>query len=583
MQSRILVMLVLLCLLATGARSASVDGYVFLDGASCHADTWAWMEGLIEHPIKFSEESGYYGLWTLVAPGYHTFEYRHAGYCPESHERYVGLFGTTTLPTVTLESCAQCNPASWQGYPFSPPGSGLSIPADEGKHMPFADYPIEWWYGNFHLTGESGKQYAAYVAFFKFPQMVLMSITDLETGETYSADKYPVIFTASEDRFDIATGLPPQDVWYNVDCADELRPFEYYLSTNWFDGGIAGLHLHMASLKPPIAIGGDGLVEIGNGWSYYYTHPRMDVFGTINIPGSLLQAEKVSGEGWIDHQWGSFMAQPVSWEWLSIQLDDQREIMAADVWVDGAQQGSFSGGLNYNDANCNLEILNDYTLTATDFWTDPISEREFAIAWRLEEPSKQIDLQIAAEHENQVTRLGIFDLLPLCFWEGPCRVAGTIGGQSVEGKAFAEVTHPQSGSVGRCILEDQTCILMTENECLDSGGDFAGLGTTCSPSHVKTEPHVIMGQISMAMPSGAQEIRCEISFQLTQTQHIDVEIFDPTGRLVRRLYAGMASSGENSLTWNYRNEQDQPVAPGTYFCRVATDRDEAIRKVLVLK
>lgn len=556
----------LLLVVTSAADGTSCYGHAYLQLLDCHSATRVLMEGVIDHET-WTNELGYYDF-DLVTGGYHTFHFRHAGFYSETHDFYVNLLGSTELPDVTLETRARCNPASWQLYPFSLPASSFTFPNTDGIHNPLVTYPVEWWYANFRLTGsETGKEYAVWVAFFKLPHMILMSVTDLQTGETWTADRYPAVFTAAEDKLDISISLPPYtDRWYNETCGDGLHAFEYWMDLNWLDAGVVEMYLQMRPIKPPIAVGGDGYIELGSAWTYYACQPRMHVVGRIHVPSGPLTGEDVEGYGWMDHQWGGSAAQRTSWEWLSIQLADMREIMVADLWVSGLPSASFSGGLNYYDAGCNLHVLPDYEMTTLETWTDPVSGREWAVKWRVQEPTRQIDLTIDRDYDSQVMRLGVFDLLPLCFWEGPCTVSGTIGGLPVQGTAFAEVTHPQECSVGACTVPgpEQLCILMTEEECIAEGGVFGGDCSLCD--YATSEPDVINGHHleSTIVPSPSTP-SAQIRFDLPHAAHVELCIYTADGRRIATLVDQVMPAGRHVVPWNGLDDDGAPVSSGTYF------------------
>lgn|GEM_PF-205511 len=65
-----------------------------------------------------------------------------------------------------------------------------------------------------------------------------------------------------------------------------------------------------------------------------------------------------------------------------------------------------------------------------------------------------------------------------------------------------------------------------------------------------------------------------ISFKLlrlTSTAPVSLEIYDLSGRLVRRVYEGEDSVGEYSHTWDGRDDSDKLVAPGLYLYRLVVD------------
>src|SRR5262249_44981445 len=84
------------------------------------------------------------------------------------------------------------------------------------------------------------------------------------------------------------------------------------------------LSLRLISQKPPAAHGENGLSQKGEGVgraSYYYSLTRMQTEGELTIDG---RTERVSGQSWMDHEFGSnqLREDQVGWDWFSIQLDN---------------------------------------------------------------------------------------------------------------------------------------------------------------------------------------------------------------------------------------------------------------------
>lgn len=442
------------CVLATSSANATiVYGYAYLEGETNHSGTivefYKYPNFLCNDDITNS--SGYYQVG--VVSGWYYVRYLHyPGYITLGIDSvFIPSQFSYELPPVTLRPIS-CEGLGWHEYPYNPPGTNIDFPEDEGKHNPLTTYPIEWWYANFHLTGEAtGEDYGAFIAFFKQPMMRLFAISDLDEQQYYSHAKLAGILVSSTTELDLhyTDELFNADQWWNIyhcNAPNNFAPFQYRIvadATADQDGERIALDLVLVSEKAPMMVGGDGYVSIGSGWSRYYSHTRLEVTGAIEVHGVK---EYVTGYAWIDHQWGNFLlGETVRWEWFSIQLDDEREIMVADAWVDGHPAGSFSGGLNYYNDDCTLEILEDYTITPLDHWTDSVSGTPFAKQWRIEETSRDIDLVVTAEFEDQVMRSILSDIFPgAIFWEGVCGVAGSIDGDSVSGKAYAELTHPRA-------------------------------------------------------------------------------------------------------------------------------------------
>jgi predicted secreted hydrolase len=446
-----MIMLIIITVLtARPVWGSIVEGRVYLEGESNHSGTRV---EFFKYPLgalcdeTFTDASGDYSK--VVLSGYYDVILSRPGFITDGLSNvYIKPIGVTTLPSVTLEPVS-CNQLNWHQYPYVPSGTSIWFPEDEGKHNPLTSYPIEWWYVNFHLTGVStGHKYGAMVAFFKDGPMRLFSISDLWQEENYThADLFGVL-TASTTELDLhyTDQLLDPDLWWNKTfCVGGLMPFVSRLDVDAVaneDGNTMKLDVILASSKTPMIVDGDGFVHIGDGWSYYYSHTKAKVLEDSEITVHGL-TEKVTGFAWIDHQWGDFLlGDTVSWEWFSIQLADVREIMVADVWQDGQLQGSYCGGLNFLGEECDLELLDDYHITPLSFWTDPVSGRTFAVQWSIVEASRNINLLVTADYNEQVMRFLPVEIFPTgCFWEGSCSVTGTIEGSPVVGQAYAELTH----------------------------------------------------------------------------------------------------------------------------------------------
>ena len=490
------------------AAGAMVDGQCYLEGQTCHGLTRVELDGSVLHLPKYTDCAGYFGPFTLVAPGWHTFTYTHVGYEPYTLVFYVPALGAT-LPPVTLKSKAFCDPPSWQDYPYLLPGSSILIPHDEGRHDPSDTFPVEWWYLNFHVVDETGRPYAGVVSFFKpLPGytigMVLFYVIDLHDGTLYMGARCPFVCLANDQWLDLEFSLPPfTDRWYNRDCDGQLMPFEYHVSMDWLSDGIGSIEFDLADRKPPFPVGGDGFIEFdAQTWTYYYSHPQVDIVGKMHLPGFPALGRDVQGYGWIDHQWANYPLMDVTWEWLSIQLADQRQIMVAEAWIDG-QQVPPTEGLNYYDESCTLDVLYNYTITPLRHWYDAEHNRVFTTQWRLEQPSRQIDLVVTADFEHQVVDTSECPFFDTNFWEGACIVSGTIAGQPVQGTAFAELTHswPCPPLPQACCLDDGSCRYLTPSVCISQGGTPKGAGTTCATTPCPQACCLPSGNCEMLLPS----------------------------------------------------------------------------------
>ena len=517
---------------------------------------------------------------------------REKEFCTDTLCYHIPLLGKVRLPSVTLKRCGQsqrlCEDLDWAQYPYYPLGTEIYFSKDEGQHLPYTTYPVEWWYANFHLTGDSEREYGAFVAFFRLPiplgGMRLFAISDLEQHLTYTHPDLVGILEAYDNWLDLtyhrlspsgnshqlagfgdghshgyqapaaeySSALSPfgVDRWYNKSSGGELLPFEYRLEVTGEDGGAMHLDVEMTSIKAPLMVGGDGIVAIGDDSSYYYSHTRVDVSGTMKVHGIT---EHVDGYAWVDHQWGDFLGlgHKVTWEWFSIQLEDSSEIMVADVWVNGERQGSFSGGLNLHNADCSTELFEHYTITQERFWHDPGSDKIFATEWTIEasckDPARQIHLTVTADYENQVFPLTEGYIFTPRFWEGSCLVSGTIKGRPVSGKAYAELTHSWEGDSGpRRVLSD----------------------------NLSNVPERFLLSQNYPNPFNAATT---IYYQLPFEAHVKLQVYNLLGEKVITLVDEKQETGYKSIRWDASK-----VSSGLYFYRLtAGDFTETRRMILV--
>jgi hypothetical protein len=81
-------------------------------------------------------------------------------------------------------------------------------------------------------------------------------------------------------------------------------------------------------------------------------------------------------------------------------------------------------------------------------------------------------------------------------------------------------------------------------------------------------------------PSGAATA---FRFSLPRQGPVRLEVLDPMGRRVRRLYAGSLSAGPHELSWDGRDEQGSGVAAGIYWVRIEAGAESATRKVVRMR
>lgn len=328
---------------------------------------------------------------------------------------------------------------SWKVYPYTPGGSLLSFPEDEGRHV---TEPIEWWYTAGHLTGDvTGNEYSFMVSYFYYPLygydgFRIFNLSNENTG-TFYKDTNPVIYTElGTDSLNIHATVYPDisEYWQNKsDVSGYMIPFEYSLSTSSQE---EALNLDYISLKPPLILGDSGLFYQGaSSYTYYFSMTKNSVTGTISINGI---DEPVSGTAWIDRQFGTF--NPLTeedYEWFSIQLSNDMDINLWNIFSRSRElppSSAYRIMSVYVDENTQL-TTNDFEIERLSYQYMPDSARCYAQKWRLTSPINNLDLVISTRNHNSEVQL------PFRFFEGSTSVTGIVNGMTVSGIGFAELLH----------------------------------------------------------------------------------------------------------------------------------------------
>ncbi|MEW6283197.1 MAG: lipocalin family protein, partial [Candidatus Eremiobacterota bacterium] len=177
------------------------------------------------------------------------------------------------------------------------------------------------------------------------------------------------------------------------------------------------------------------------GRSKYYTFPRLEAEGTLTLDG---QERRVKGSAWLDHQWGDMQIYNgyKGWDWFGIQLDNRTEINAFRFRGPEGENVQASVGMSHPDGT--QSVSEQISLTPGRTWKSPTTGAEYPVEWHLSIPDKQVELDLKPTVDSQE----MVGHPPYCYpelapkpsyWEGSMQVTGTVGGQSVSGRAYTEL------------------------------------------------------------------------------------------------------------------------------------------------
>jgi hypothetical protein len=201
------------------------------------------------------------------------------------------------------------------------------------------------------------------------------------------------------------------------------------------------LALELSPSKPPVLHGDAGYSlkgETPERASCYYSFTRLAAGGTVTLEGRRIP---VTGSAWMDHEFSTAVLQPgiTGWDWFSLQLSDNTEIMIFFLrQADGGLNPASSGTYVLPSGQTRHLQREDLRIEPLGFWTSPHTGARYPIRWRLFVDSLACELTITAQLADQEMRTQ--RSTNIVYWEGSVRLHGTKAGTSVEGVGYVELT-----------------------------------------------------------------------------------------------------------------------------------------------
>jgi predicted secreted hydrolase len=320
------------------------------------------------------------------------------------------------------------------------------FPADHAAHPEFR---TEWWYYTGHLSTSSGREFGFQLTFFRHalrpPSLQSKSNWSLHT--LYFAhfaitdeeeDGYRFQEKASRGALKMAGADPDlYHVWVE-DWEVRLQGATHRLKAGKEDMGI---DLSLAPKKAETIHGKDGVSQkaAGEGYaSHYYSLTNMRATGTLYWQGF---SYNVTGQAWMDHEFGSNQLRDyqVGWDWFSVQLENQTEMMLYIIrHRDGRADPTSSGTLIYPDGSSEHLPLATFRVETLGSWRSKKSGTIYPSGWRLMVPGKKLELKLTPSIKDQELTTKKSTLVN--YWEGSVRVKGIIEGKDVRGRGYVELT-----------------------------------------------------------------------------------------------------------------------------------------------
>lgn len=339
------------------------------------------------------------------------------------------------------------------------PGHDWDFDRDYAAHP---DYKTEWWYVTGLLTTDDGVPLSYQLTFFRVglrrdappspsrwaaDALVLAhaAVSDPRAGRHVFSEALwraaPLLggFGAPGDTTLAWCQAPPgtDDTW-SIDRIDgRLR-----LRARDDRRGLA-YDLVCTPMRPPVLHGDDGYspkTADGSAGSLYFSRTRLATSGTLRRDG---RDATVTGTSWLDREIFTDTLSPgqTGWDWLSLRLDDGRDLMLYRLRrSDGAEDFALGTLVEADGATRRLPS-SAWTLSPETTWRSDQTGAEYPVAWRLRVPGHGLDLRIEAMMPDQENVSG---LSGVHYWEGA--VTATSDGDGPRGEGFVELTGYGEGS-----------------------------------------------------------------------------------------------------------------------------------------
>ncbi len=332
--------------------------------------------------------------------------------------------------TLMAAGCSRCSDPFYELTTTDPV---VRLPADESPHC-FGG--VEWWYYSGRLTADAGQEFGVEVVIFHVPPIPL-----LLGGERWVAHFAVIDAQGPRFKYDQVEVPGPQPSAAVPDGGFDLHtPLVHMQGGNGLDlvqaifaDGSYGVSLELLDQRGPVLHDGDGYVPFGaNGRAFYYSRPRMDARGTLNVGDELLD---VAGQLWFDRQWGRDLNNPHQhWHWFSLRMDDGSDIMLYQFPRRGGEV-AFGTFVPPSGPACSLSA-EEFHVAPTATWSSPATGIEYAVGWAIELPGNNTILTVSAvidgaELDTRATSREVY-------WEGLCTVRGSIGAEVIDGYAYVE-------------------------------------------------------------------------------------------------------------------------------------------------
>jgi predicted secreted hydrolase len=316
-------------------------------------------------------------------------------------------------------SAATAFPAT-AGASSGPTVRPVVLPRDQGAHPGFGE---EWWYTSGTLSAANHRQYFWFATIWSADGALVakLNVVDLRADRIVLSQEYvsPTPATSGQTQFTVGA--------FKLGFRSDDRLGRWSVNAPTSAGG--RLALALVPRQPYVVHGHDGIIQQGAGGpSAYYSAPRLAAHGTLTLNG---KPARVSGQGWLDHQWGNFGTDvgALRWNWFACQFQNGSDLMLYQFLNRANRPTGRQTGTLVTSTGA-VKQLTRFTITPMGPSIRPAGAiATYPLAWRLQVPTGKIDITLRARARDQF----ITNQFVPNFWEAASEItSGPAGTCTVE-------------------------------------------------------------------------------------------------------------------------------------------------------
>lgn len=319
------------------------------------------------------------------------------------------------------------------------PGYRYQFPRDHFSHP---EFQTEWWYYTGNLRA-SDRRFGFQLTFFRQAAsrdaaVSVWSSDPIWLAHAALSDVNGRAFHHSQRINRSGPGLA------GVDAARGL-----VWNGNWQAGPASlrcveqayTLELSLEPRKQPVIHGRNGVSQKAAGAgraSHYISLTRIAARGRLALAGRELPVE---GLAWMDHEFFTHQLEPdqAGWDWFSIQLEDNTELMLFRLRRKDGSPDPFSAGTYIDAAGRGRPLtLGDFELKPSEPWGSPATAARYPLRWQIRVPSLNLSLNVSTQLAGQEI-VSASSVAPN-YWEGAVDYQGTRAGNPIKGQGYLEMT-----------------------------------------------------------------------------------------------------------------------------------------------